>query len=117
MILEFVNGRLSAIMADYEVDAEPNGPPRQEFARVARLLVESYGLPSSRAVELLEGCTKREIGACIVEKQADFYMLWEFKDHLHHVRLSLTAKVGGRTALMLTYSTPESLKAAGNPGL
>jgi TPR repeat protein len=111
--LTFVNGRLAAIHAGYDVSPQTAG---KEFRRVGDLLIKVYGLPSLRVVEVKDACERRELSDCIKEKQAEFSLFWAFNGQ-HSVSLSLDSLSKVPLVLILSYDTPESLKAFRTHGL
>ena len=113
MELEFIQGRLTGIAAFYDV---AGGAAPKEFLRVGELLTQLYGLPSDRVVEILDECGTRPLGDCISAKQANFSMLWIFKDG-HTVGSSIHSGPDIPLSLMLHYESPEGAKAGGHQGL
>jgi hypothetical protein len=116
VLLKFIRGRISSINASYEVRA---GEAGSEFARVAKLLAEIYGPPSYRTVEVSNECGTKPLALCLRAKQAEFSTSWELhrKDDVYLVSLSLMAAPDDTLSLMLLYTGPEEVRAAGNPGL
>jgi hypothetical protein len=112
--LGFVDDRLAWISADYEPD---QGNVIGEHDRVGELLVESYGIPGGRRSIVLDTCGNQAFALCLAKKQAEFEMWWDFKDHQYYVLLSLVGIPNGKTVLSLLYSTPESRRLIGSPGL
>jgi hypothetical protein len=113
--LGFVDDRLVWISADYEPE---QGSVIGEHTRVGELLVESYGIPSGRKSIVQDACGgQASFALCLAKKQAEFEMWWDFKNHQYHILLSLTGFPKGRIVLSLLYSTPESERLIGNPGL
>jgi hypothetical protein len=84
---------------------------------VGDLLAESWGPPSGKRFLVIDACGDLSFAMCLVKKQAEFETWWDFKNHKYYIMLSLVGNPNGRTMVSLLYSSPESERLVGNPGL
>ena len=83
---------------------------------MGELLLRRYGTPSERTYEILDQCGTRTLGDCIRAKQAEFSMIWVFKDG-HSILSSVDSLPENPLFLTIQYESPEGLKAVEHHGL